>query len=122
MKSQKILVIISSIINIALLGFALFILATGIEADLIEADLIEADLLFRVGLFLTIFPLMVGMITYFIVRKFKKFPIIKVIIYFNIAYFLFYLILPLGAFVVVWIWTLISKNSPPPMPMYGMPL
>ena len=82
MEGQKIFVIISSIINIALLGFALYLLMneTGI------------------GLFLTLFPLGVGLITFFITKKIKNFELIRALKYFNIAYFASYLI-PVGVFI-----------------------
>ena len=83
MSGQKIFVIISSIINIALLGFALFVLMN------------EAGM----GLFLTLFPLAVGLITFFIVKKVKNFEMIRALKYFNIAYFASYLI-PVGIFIV----------------------
>ena len=71
MSAQKIFVIISSIINLALLLFALFILMNETS----------------IGLFLTLFPLVVGLITFFIVKKVKNFELMRALKYFNIAYF-----------------------------------
>ena len=82
MRGQKIFVIISSIINIALLGFALFVLMN------------EAG----IGLFLTLFPLGVALITFFITKKIKNFELMRALKYSNIAYFASYLI-PVGVFI-----------------------
>jgi hypothetical protein len=83
MSGQKIFVIISSIINIVLLGFALFILMNGTD----------------IGLFLTLFPLAVGLITFFIVKKVKNFELMRALKYFNVAYFASF-VLPVGIFVL----------------------
>lgn len=82
MEDQKIFVIISSLVNVALLGFALFILMNETVP----------------GMFLTLFPLAVGLITFFIVKKGKNFEMMRALKYFNIAYFASYVI-PVGVFI-----------------------
>ncbi|MGM5482704.1 MAG: hypothetical protein ACQESF_04540 [Nanobdellota archaeon] len=82
-KKNKIFVIISSIVNLALLGFALFVLMNEIS----------------IGLFLTLFPLAIGLITFFIVKKAKNFELMRALKYFNMAYFASF-VLPIGIFVL----------------------
>lgn len=100
MNSQTIFVVILSIVNIVLLGFALFVLTneTGI------------------GLFLTLFPLTMGLITFFIVKKFKKFELMRALKYFNVAYFAFF-VLPVGIFILYFI-----LFAPRVVAMYGVQL
>ncbi len=98
MKRQKIFVIISSIINLALLGFALLLL-------------INKSIF---GLFLTLFPLTIGLITFFIVKKVKKFEIMRALKYSHIAYFASYLI-PVGLFIIY-----LYTKQPIIVAMYGV--
>ena len=98
MSAQKIFVIISSIINLALLGFAFFVLMneTGI------------------GLFLTLFPLAIGLNTFFITKKIRNFELMRALKYFNIAYFTSF-ILPLGML-------LLYLQFFPPRVFYAQPM
>jgi len=83
MEGQKIFVIISSIVNLVLFAFAIFILINQTN----------------IGLFITLFPLIVGLITFFIVKKGKNFEMMRALKYFNITYFASFII-PIGIFIV----------------------
>lgn len=97
MDGQKIFVIIASIIDLALFGFALLVVTQGVRT---------------VGLLLTFFPLLVGVITFMIVKLAKKFELLRAIKYSTVAYFASY-VLPVGLFLIF---------QPPrqmAMPVYG---
>jgi hypothetical protein len=79
MEGQKIFVIILSIINLILFGFAAYWAIKSISP----------------GLFLAVFPLLIGFITFIIVREVKKFEMLRALKYANIAFFVSYLI-PIG--------------------------
>jgi hypothetical protein len=84
MQGQRLFVIISLAIDIALLGFALFVI----------------NIQSRIGLFLTIFPLIIALITFFITKIVKKYEMIRALKYVSIAYFASYII-PLGIFIIL---------------------
>ncbi|MFW6383230.1 MAG: hypothetical protein ACOCZQ_01155 [Nanoarchaeota archaeon] len=97
-NKEKIFVIISSIVNIFLLGFALFVLIFWGVIIL--------------GLLLTFFPLAVGLMTFLIVTKVKRFDLMRALKYFNLAYFASF-VLPVGII-------LLLHFFPPVQPMYGV--
>jgi hypothetical protein len=83
MEGQKIFVIVSTVVNLALFAFAIFMLLNQTN----------------IGLFITLFPLLIGIITFFVLKKGKNFETMRALKYFNIAYFASFL-LPVGLFIV----------------------
>ncbi|MFH1239767.1 MAG: hypothetical protein V1672_00985 [Candidatus Diapherotrites archaeon] len=74
------------------------------------------------GQFLTFFPLIVGGIVYYWANKKRKYDTLKSFIYFNIAFFLSFII-PFGALVLIYVLTApIIRPMYGVEPMYGVPM